>query len=407
LKKEFVEKHKYKIIACIIFSIVIIIVCGLIFAPHIFYDQWIWKHYIGPIIADAVGHNVEHNGVVANEGYTLLSEITYGIILVIALYLIYKLLKTLNITIDWHFCLALLPYILFGPISRVLEDTGFFKVPIAYLFISPLIYLLIACYTIVILVLGVYIEKKFSGEKDISFLKSVSPFVFFLIAVNILYLILWLNGSNLFSYSIHPFVLWITSGIAISVLGYEFIKRRKIDHNFVLFSGGLLIILPSAYLVGRWMLGFQWDVSHGIYLNVFLIIVGFALLITFLIYIISHTLRNKENLIPYRGPINLLMVFGHMLDGFTSWISLKDPFGFGLPLYSEKHPIPDFLMGIWGPLYPITKFILIIAIIYLLDVYYKGELKKAPLLVGLLKICIIILGFAPGTRDILRVAMGV
>ena len=404
MNKKFMEKNKYKIILFTLISIVLIISLGLTFAPRLFYDQWIWKHYVGPLVADAVGHNVEHNGVVANEGYTLLSEITYGIILVLALYFIYKLLKKLDVKIDGYFCIALLPYILFGPVSRVLEDSNFFKIPIAYLFISPLIYFLIGLYTIFILILGKYMEKRFSRGK--SFLNAVFPFILVLLIINGSYAVLWMNKSIFFSYDLNPIVLWFSSGLALLLIYFKFVKIGKIDFNYVLFSGGLLLILPSAYLIGLWIYGYRWNFSHGTYLNVLLVVVSFSLLITLLVYIFSY-LTKKKNLKPYRDPVNLLMIFGHMLDGLTSWFSLKDPLGLGLPLYGEKHPIPNLLMSIWGPLYPITKFILIVMIIYLIDVYYKDEFKKAPLVAGLLKICIIILGFAPGTRDILRVVMGV
>jgi len=58
-------------------------------------------------------------------------------------------------------------------------------------------------------------------------------------------------------------------------------------------------------------------------------------------------------------------------------------------------------------LFPILKFVLIIVVIYVFDVLYKEELKDHLTLVNLLKICIIILGFSPGLRDLLRVTMGV
>jgi len=46
-------------------------------------------------------------------------------------------------------------------------------------------------------------------------------------------------------------------------------------------------------------------------------------------------------------------------------------------------------------------------VIYVFDVLYKDELKNYITLVNLLKIGIIILGFSPGLRDLLRVIMGV
>jgi len=75
--------------------------------------------------------------------------------------------------------------------------------------------------------------------------------------------------------------------------------------------------------------------------------------------------------------------------------------------YSEKHPASDFLLNVWGPLFPIVKFVLIILVIYIFDILYKEELKNHPNLVNLIKIGILILGFSPGLRGLLRVTMGV
>ncbi len=127
------------------------LIIGYLLAPTLMYDQWIWKYYWGPVVADATGHSVSYHGVAAQEGYTLLSELTYGVILVFALYGLYKLLKKLDIRIDWYFCLALLPYILFGPVTRVLEDTNYFTDPYVYWFISPLIYFQTTFYVLIFL----------------------------------------------------------------------------------------------------------------------------------------------------------------------------------------------------------------------------------------------------------------
>jgi len=74
------------------------------------------------------------------------------------------------------------------------------------------------------------------------------------------------------------------------------------------------------------------------------------------------------------------------------------------------------------------KFILIFLVIYVLDIAYKKEIKdisrknqkfflkyqenaesvfRDKTLTGLLKICVFILGLAPGIRDMLRIGIGV
>jgi len=160
--KEISKYFTSKVYLTILVTVVMIIVAGCYLLPSFFYDQWIWKYYWGPVVADASGHSVSWNGVVANEGYTLISEITYGIILIIALYAIYLLLKRLKISVDWKFCLSLMPYIIFGPVARVLEDTEYFSEPFVYWFISPLIYFQIAVYALFFVILGYYIEQNHS-----------------------------------------------------------------------------------------------------------------------------------------------------------------------------------------------------------------------------------------------------
>jgi len=342
--REFYLRNKTTIFLSIFLAIIGVISIGCVVLPTIFYDQWIWKYYWGPVVADASGHTAYYNGVRASEGYTLESEITYGLILVIAIFGIYKLLKKYDIKIDWKFALALMPYILFGSTSRVLEDTGYFSEPFVYWFISPLIYFQIAAYALFFLFLGYYLEKKY--------------------------------------------------------------KKPKVTVNSVLFSGGLVCLLPSLFLIGIWLLGYRWNETTGVRFDVFLIVVGLIVLIVGLVYLIARRFSSNEKIAVYRNPLNLSMLVGHLLDGLTSYISISDPFGMGLS-YAEKHPASNMLLNIWGPLFPIVKFVLIIVVIYVFDVLYKSELKNYQRLVNLLKIGILILGFSPGLRDLLRVTMGV
>ncbi|MBD3263345.1 hypothetical protein GF374_03120, partial [Candidatus Woesearchaeota archaeon] len=87
--KDIYLNYKIQISLIIVVIIVAIIGLGIKFLPTLFYDQWIWKYYWGPVVSDAAGHPVSWNGIVANEGYTLISELTYGIILIFALFAIY------------------------------------------------------------------------------------------------------------------------------------------------------------------------------------------------------------------------------------------------------------------------------------------------------------------------------
>jgi uncharacterized membrane protein len=397
-----IVRYKTLLFLGILLGVIAGITIGCFYASSLFYDQWIWKYYWGPVVADASGHSVSWNGIVAEEGYTFISEITYGIILVCALYGLYQLLKKLKITIDWYFCLALLPYILFGPVTRVLEDTNYFSEPAVFWFISPLIYLQTTLYVLVFLFLGNILEKKAFNQKKL-LLVLLSIFMLFYFC----YSLLWVEGVTYGASVINPFFFIIFFVISVLPFFYFFIKKQVITVNTVIFSGGLLVVLPCLFLIGRWILGDQWGVSYGSNVTVFFLIIALVTLIPLLVYLIAWIFRKNQTLTVYRHPLNLSMLFGHLVDGFTSYISIYDPLSMGLPSYIEKHPASNSLMELWPPLFPIVKFLLIIVVIYLFDVLYKKELKGYSRVVNLLKIGIFILGISPGLRDLLRVTMGV
>lgn len=320
-------------------------VIGFLVFPSLFYDLFIWKYFWGPIVSDSVGHSVFHNGVKAARKFTLVSEIIYGFLVIIAIYTIYKILERWNIKIDSKFCLSILPYVLYGAITRVLEDANFFSPPMVYWFVTPLIYIQIVVFFMIFLILGHYLHKHFT----------------------------------------HPYLKVKTT----------------------LFSTGILILILPVFYMGKWLIGYQWSTTSGVRFDVLLISLTLTTFITFLTYLFAKKFNKKRFTKPYLNFLNLGTIWSHLLDGITSYISIYDPFNMNISLYIEKHPASDILMQIWPPLFPIIKFVLIIGVIYVLDVLYREELKGHINLVNLIKIGILILGFAPGLRDLLRVTMGI
>jgi uncharacterized membrane protein len=399
---QIATRQKIALVLGVFLGILAVIIIGYLLAPTVVYDQWIWKYYWGPVVADASGHSVSFHGVTAQEGYTLLSELTYGIILVFALYGLYKLLKKLEIRIDWYFCLALLPYILFGPVTRVLEDTNYFTDPFVYWFISPLIYFQTTFYVLIFLFLGYSLQKKAMTQR-----KTLLICFLLFVLIDGFYTVLWSLGIHFGVSPIEPGFFYVLSLLAFLPFLYRFIKKQTMTVNTVVFSGGLLVVLPCFFLIGRWIIGDQWSSSYGTYVNVLLLVIGLVLLIVTAVYLIAWVYRTHESVVVYKHPLNLSMLAGHLIDGITSYVSIYDPLQMGLPSYIEKHPASNTLMELWPPLFPIVKFLLIILVVYVFDVMYKKELGRYTRLVNLLKIGIFILGVSPGLRDLLRVTMGV
>jgi len=107
--------------------------------------QFIYTYYILPIIDDA--------------GYNPVNTITWALLLVLGLFLTFKMLKKLDIEINNRFIAAVSPYIFVGASLRVMEDAELFSPPMKYLLITPLIYFLLFFCCIAILTISVKLSR--------------------------------------------------------------------------------------------------------------------------------------------------------------------------------------------------------------------------------------------------------
>ncbi len=95
--------------------------------------------------------------------YTPIGTLTYGIILVGAVAVVYKLLEKLKIEINKNFFLALLPFIIYGGWTRALRDhsLGVYTTN-AWWWCSPPIYFLIFVIALSSLLIGIALQKRFA-----------------------------------------------------------------------------------------------------------------------------------------------------------------------------------------------------------------------------------------------------
>ncbi len=139
----------------------LIVILGVLLAPRIFYDRFIWKYFYGPILADSQALNtIVYNGIEAHPGYTLVSEISYAYTLLTILIFLIHLLRIFDIGKKPQFFHSLTPFILFGGAIRVIEDAELLELPLSLFFISPIIYFTIFIYTTISLFICLYLEKK-------------------------------------------------------------------------------------------------------------------------------------------------------------------------------------------------------------------------------------------------------
>ncbi len=99
----------------------------------------------------------------------------------------------------------------------------------------------------------------------------------------------------------------------------------------------------------------------------------------------------------YKGKEYLTLIMGHSLDGFVSSLSIM------LAAYSEKHVVTGFLMKTAHPLaYPLIKVTLAaVAVVLIKDQVEEDDWKY------LLLLFLTVIGLGPGTRDLLRLLLGI
>jgi uncharacterized membrane protein len=419
------REHRRLALAILLGLPPVVLVLGLLVAPDLFYDRFLWKHIVGPVVADAQndpGSLPTHGGVVAEEGYTLVSEAVYGILLVVLLYGVYtQLLRRYEIETTGRFLLALLPLILLGPLSRALEDALAFMgpggepSPVAYAFISPWIYFHVAFYAISFLLLGVAVTRwsearGFDPDAPIlseAWLAALAPVAAGLALIVTAYAGLAYLLADTLNAVAHP--VWILAGAAAALAIYvEGLRRWGPSEHLVAFTLSLPLPIPPLVLVARWVGGDPWVAFQGaLFPEVLWGALALTLVVVGLVYAAARFLGDDAPALASFGTgFNLSLVFAHMFDGWSTYLAISDPFGWGIAGYGEKHPVSDFFLGFADGLgFPIVKFLMIALVIYLLDAEeYEDEAEEN--LVGLVKFAIFILGFAPGLRDVTRVMMG-
>jgi len=109
-------------------------------------SDFIYKYYIDPIRL--------------GQSYNIVDTLTYAIILVIGVYLLYRWMSQSTwlsdggFTIGAGFLLATLPYVVLGGVLRVVQDTGMITGDFQFLLVTPLIYFVLFFFTITMLFLS-------------------------------------------------------------------------------------------------------------------------------------------------------------------------------------------------------------------------------------------------------------
>ena len=143
-------------------------------------SDFIYKYYIDP--------------VKYGEPYNIVETLTYAIILIIGVYLLYRWfsnsawLSEHGIQLDSLFILATLPYVVLGGVLRVVQDAGMVAGDWQYLIVTPPIYFVLFFFTLGMIFIGGTLKKNGLVKNFLSFYAFIGCMAVFVI---LLILISW------------------------------------------------------------------------------------------------------------------------------------------------------------------------------------------------------------------------
>ena len=359
-----------------VLALLVGLIGGSLVFPRIVYDGFVWHYFWGPVQADANSAvcAIREGGVtqylssssacaaaaepVAYPGYTLVSEVGYIVVLLIALIGVVFLLQRLDIGEDREFFYALLPFMFFGGALRVVEDandTAGAEALVSYpwnaLFISPVIYVTVFAITLVAVVAAVALHR---------------------------------NG--------------VVDDYARPLLGF-----------------GLLALLPTlGYLAYLAVTGGNGVTFYPQVITVMLVGATLSAVVTWKLIERYFPEVNKGT-----GTIGFVIIWGHAVDGVANVIGLDFMTALGAgPNLVPKHPVnqaivditaatlPASVLAVTGDAWPFL-LVKLVAATLVVWVFEEEIFEESPRYTMLLLIAILAVGLGPGTRDMLRATFGV
>ncbi|MDD3136959.1 MAG: DUF63 family protein, partial [Methanoregula sp.] len=169
-------------------------------------SDFIYKYYIDPIRY--------------GQPYNIVDTLTYAIILVLGVYLLYRWmsqstwLSDIGLKIDAPFILATLPYVVLGGVLRVVQDTGMITGDFQFLLVTPLIYFVLFFFTLAMIFLARYLQVQGLIQNFRSFYALIGCMSVFTVALVLLAWGMNHNGIDVFVLTIIP-LMAITATVLI------------------------------------------------------------------------------------------------------------------------------------------------------------------------------------------------
>ena len=355
-----------------------VVLVGVLAAPKLFWDGWLYPYYWAPIVAD--GSDAPVGGI--SEGYNIVSTLTYGILLVIAVALIWQLLTRLRLRYDGAFYARVVLFVVCGSLLRVQEDSGAFGLPIGYLYIAPVIYIVIGLLTVALLVASVLTWRY--GQRQRTFGLVVGLWT--IAALCSAPLLAPVAFPKAFAYALPPWVYLLTALAAAVGLLWSWSKPGALHKQTLFGLSGALVMMWSLLPLLVFASAAGWP-GHPPPANLTMHllevpnVLALAVAATIVVALAFRAIAPEHPLSSALGaPENLLLAFAHFLDAAATYRALEI-FGYG-----EKHVLPSALISLSGTaavMFPL-KLLVILLVVYVLDIELKKELADNPTIVALI-----------------------
>ena len=385
-----------------------------------FLTDSIYQYYLDPIIGEATG----------DSGYNLVNTATYAIVLGMFVIALSAWLRKLGIDGSDTTIVALFPFVLWAATGEVVEDAQMFSSTLSSYFVSPGVHFQTAGWVIISGAFGYSVSHNpaISSEDEggiIDFIASVlilSQFVLYAHSISIgtqgTINLQWLAifgiiaiflpqiiGNSLDHFTTIQRSVYLTGfGGSMVFMGAIFSYTLSVDSS-ELTLWPLIFVIGVPILVCWQMYSFGKEsaeilYSHGMVSGVLPIGMNEEQ------YEQSESsekdlmekLRSKA---VFASPVVFLAVAGQILDGIATAIGLE------YLGYSEKHVLSDKIIQLFGNAFgfSLIKIILAGTILYFFSIAnFEHRQRHLRLLIGL---AMMVVGMAPGLRDVGRAALGV
>lgn len=393
--------------------------------PTTVYDHFVWPYYWGPIQADAQGlgpfQPLVNHGVAAHSGYNPVNTATWALLLGVCVVGTAQLLRRLRSPMDAPLIVAAATWVAAGSLFHVLEDTGLFRSPLQYVFITPPIYLLFAGFGILSFLLGHVLSSAATRRGLRAGWLGVGVAA---ALVDAAWILVWWSRWDQVAFLLNP--AWVVAATLVAFAAYVAWSRRAATPRpvWAVQTWALAAVLVGAVYLVSYSLS-PWPDLRGNLPDTQRpwawwapVLAAATTGITFAAARWLPLRRGEAFRTALRAPINLFLVFSQSLDAFATSL------GIDFAGYEEKHVLSRALIdgartmygGLgwsWGAEHATLlgfvplKLLISLGVVYVIDGQPGDRRAGQETLIGLVKFAIIMVGLGPGIRDFTRLALGV